>query len=44
MIVKERNAMSIEADEAEFYNAAVDLIDHNLAAGRGQKTAIIDKK
>ena len=35
--------MSIEADEAEFYNAAVDLIDHNLAAGRGQKTAIIDK-
>ena len=43
MIVKERNAMSIEADEAEFYNAAVDLIDHNLAAGRGQKTAIIDK-
>ena len=35
--------MSTETDTAEGYNATVDLIDHNLKAGRGQKTAVIDK-
>ncbi len=25
------------------YNAAIDLLDHNIAAGRGDKTAFIDK-
>lgn len=34
--------MSIGSDAAEEFNAAVDLIDHNLAAGRGQKPAVID--
>src|ERR1700760_2367099 len=37
-----RNARSIE-DLPERFNAAVDLIDHNLAAGRGGKTAVIDR-
>lgn len=31
-----------DTDRAQFYNAAVELIDHNLAAGRGNKTAVID--
>lgn len=35
--------MSSNAEVAEVFNAAVDLIDHNLAAGRGGKTAVIDK-
>ena len=35
--------MSIDTDQAAYYNAAVDLIDHNLTAGRGHKTAVIDK-
>lgn len=37
-----RNARSIE-DLPERFNAAVDLIEHNLAAGRGDKTAVIDR-
>ncbi|WP_339713235.1 benzoate-CoA ligase family protein [uncultured Sneathiella sp.] len=35
--------MSIGTDAAGYYNAAVDIIDHNLASGRGQKTAVIDR-
>ncbi|MCC3306579.1 benzoate-CoA ligase family protein [Sneathiella sp. HT1-7] len=35
--------MSSNAETADVFNAAVDLIDHNLAAGRAQKTAVIDK-
>ncbi|MDB5583114.1 MAG: Benzoate-CoA ligase [Bradyrhizobium sp.] len=35
-------ARSIE-DLPERFNAAVDLIDHNLAAGRGDKVAVIDR-
>ncbi|PHQ70183.1 MAG: 4-hydroxybenzoate--CoA ligase [Sneathiella sp.] len=34
--------MTGSTDE-NFYNAAVDLMDHNLAAGRGDKTAVIDR-
>jgi benzoate-CoA ligase len=37
-----RNARSID-DLPERFNAAVDLIDHNLAAGRGEKVAVIDR-
>ncbi|TNE33903.1 MAG: benzoate-CoA ligase family protein [Alphaproteobacteria bacterium] len=35
--------MALDADMPNgFYNAAVELIDHNLKAGRGSKTAVID--
>lgn len=35
--------MANNADMGEFFNATVDLIDHNITEGRGQKTAVIDK-
>lgn len=35
--------MAIGTDAAGEFNAAVDLIDHNLTAGRGQKPAVIDR-
>jgi benzoate-CoA ligase len=37
-----RDARSIE-DLPERFNAAVDLIEHNLAAGRSDKVAVIDR-
>ena len=35
--------MSISASTDSYYNAAEDLLGRNLLAGRGDKTAVIDK-
>ena len=35
--------MSISASADSYYNAAEDLLGRNLVAGRGDKTAVIDK-
>ena len=34
--------MTMSKESGDYFNAAVDLIDHNLAAGRGGKTAYVD--